>query len=490
MNLAMEGLFSVTLLARDARPCLPTLLSIDIMNKKACLAATLAVLAARPAHSQQILIHLDPLTSSNASRNNQYFTLSYPTGFRIWSPGKGEVVVDLQLNPLGQPFIRRGISDDGKTVIGRRGSQHFLWTESEGLQPFGGTGFDVVLQDMSANGERILFRPDDSFLDWMILDRISGMVTVLEVPLGAIQLQEMKLSANGKHVLGFVSPLSENAVWGPTGAVTLASDLFPGQSVEITDISGDGRWLTGVRSPTSTLPGGGFRWSVATGLELLPACFGNVWPERISLDGSVVHGECVAGPSAEPYVWSEQGGVNFTFSEFAGIHAGGINTSGWVIATGGMSSDGMTYIANGGSMGTFWVDFDPVISSSFCENSTADTEGQLDVLGTPLVCDGFLVVRASEVPPMQAMTMLASTEQNILPVAGVGDLCLGAPVGRFPVGQIDSAGCFEQAVDLTALPTSSGTVPALAGATWHFQAWYREAPGQSNFTEAASVTFE
>ena len=46
-------------------------------------------------------------------------------------------------------------------------------------------------------------------------------------------------------------------------------------------------------------------------------------------------------------------------------------------------------------------------------------------------------------------------------------------------------------IDLTAIPTPTGLVPALSGETWNFQAWYRDVnpTATSNFTDAVSVTF-
>ncbi|HRV81325.1 MAG TPA: hypothetical protein P5218_07815, partial [Planctomycetota bacterium] len=90
-----------------------------------------------------------------------------------------------------------------------------------------------------------------------------------------------------------------------------------------------------------------------------------------------------------------------------------------------------------------------------------------------------------------------------------GRLCLaltaGNQFGRYngvggggnSVGQFDGAGIFQNLVGSSAvgsgfdvpsaLPTIGGTIQA--GETWHFQLWYREAAGQSNFSNGLTVQF-
>ncbi len=55
-----------------------------------------------------------------------------------------------------------------------------------------------------------------------------------------------------------------------------------------------------------------------------------------------------------------------------------------------------------------------------------------------------------------------------------------------------AAGEITIQVDLTQLPTPSGPHVVLAGETWNFQAWFRDAnPGAtSNFTDGLSILFQ
>ena len=92
---------------------------------------------------------------------------------------------------------------------------------------------------------------------------------------------------------------------------------------------------------------------------------------------------------------------------------------------------------------------------------------------------------------------------------GQGRLCLasgpGESIGRYNVAQsaLDSLGQFDglgQFINLSqtstvgtgfdvpsAIPNQSGTLQS--GETWHFQLWHRENGGQSNLSNALSVTF-
>ena len=47
-------------------------------------------------------------------------------------------------------------------------------------------------------------------------------------------------------------------------------------------------------------------------------------------------------------------------------------------------------------------------------------------------------------------------------------------------------------IDLTAIPTPTGTTSAMAGDTWNFQCWHRDAnpTATSNFTNGYRVVFQ
>ena len=91
--------------------------------------------------------------------------------------------------------------------------------------------------------------------------------------------------------------------------------------------------------------------------------------------------------------------------------------------------------------------------------------------------------------------VLASQTQGSTPRAGgsQGTLCLDGSVLRMESTLFSSgaSGFRELEVDLNSFPPPyNGAV--LAGQTWNFQVWFRDANPQptSNFTNATSVTFE
>ncbi len=49
---------------------------------------------------------------------------------------------------------------------------------------------------------------------------------------------------------------------------------------------------------------------------------------------------------------------------------------------------------------------------------------------------------------------------------------------------------FSIQLDLTSVPTPTAFVAVQPGDTWNFQAWYRDAGGTNNFTDAVAVTFQ
>ena len=72
-----------------------------------------------------------------------------------------------------------------------------------------------------------------------------------------------------------------------------------------------------------------------------------------------------------------------------------------------------------------------------------------------------------------------------------GILCLGGAIGRHnQPGLIGQGPTFSIQLDLTSVPTPTAFVAVLPGDTWNFTAWYRDAGGTNNFTDAVSVQFQ
>jgi len=101
-----------------------------------------------------------------------------------------------------------------------------------------------------------------------------------------------------------------------------------------------------------------------------------------------------------------------------------------------------------------------------------------------------------DVPSFSLGYFLTSQTQDFatIPVGSIGNRCIGGAIGRFVgPGQILNSGTigqFDLTIDFDLLPTPTGMVSALAGETWHFQAWFRDTSGgqaTSNLSNGLSV---
>ena len=141
-----------------------------------------------------------------------------------------------------------------------------------------------------------------------------------------------------------------------------------------------------------------------------------------------------------------------------------------------------------------------VVSTRMCEQNQRNSRGfraRLDLLGSDSVAANAAMLAATLLPFDSYALLLGGRARGASSTPGFssGTLCLGPGFGRFvgpnqvlPTGQLGYA---VLPVDLTALPTSSGSVAANAGETWYFQCWYRDsgATAPSHFTDVASVTW-
>lgn len=130
-------------------------------------------------------------------------------------------------------------------------------------------------------------------------------------------------------------------------------------------------------------------------------------------------------------------------------------------------------------------------------NSTG-VPGVTSAFGSALVAANDLRLIASSLPPGAFGYFLTSRTPGSTPNPGgsAGTLCLAGSIGRFAQLAQNSglAGRIEIQADLAAFPHPAlGTVPVLAGETWHFQAWHRDlvaGTATSNFSAGLSVQFQ
>ncbi|MEM9379544.1 MAG: VCBS repeat-containing protein [Planctomycetota bacterium] len=130
-------------------------------------------------------------------------------------------------------------------------------------------------------------------------------------------------------------------------------------------------------------------------------------------------------------------------------------------------------------------------------NSTG-RKGELSAFGSRDVGDDDVRLVANELPPGALTLFLTSRTGAFTPMfgGGVGLLCLSGDIGRFDLaGQFTFAsadGRSELVLDLMSFPQPTGVVQVMAGDTWAFQAWHRDAVGgvaTSNLTQGVALLF-
>ncbi|MEM8713353.1 MAG: hypothetical protein AAGG01_20595, partial [Planctomycetota bacterium] len=156
----------------------------------------------------------------------------------------------------------------------------------------------------------------------------------------------------------------------------------------------------------------------------------------------------------------------------------------------------------GGQGDAFIARWDPCLSqplgSTYCPAVPNSTGGPAltAAFGSPLAVDNDLTLSASALPPQTFGYFITSRNQGLVvgPGGSFGNLCLDAPVGRYASSVQNSGPTGEMSlrIDLDAIPQPTGSTAALAGETWNFQAWFRDAnPGVgSNFSSGLAITLE
>jgi hypothetical protein len=106
---------------------------------------------------------------------------------------------------------------------------------------------------------------------------------------------------------------------------------------------------------------------------------------------------------------------------------------------------------------------------------------------------------AFQLPSNSFGYFITSRTQGLVmgPGGSQGTLCLGGSVGRYnlPAQIFNSTGVGRASVDidLGSTPTPAmGFISVMAGETWNYQAWYRDAnpTATSNFSDGVFVTYQ
>ncbi len=142
----------------------------------------------------------------------------------------------------------------------------------------------------------------------------------------------------------------------------------------------------------------------------------------------------------------------------------------------------------------------PTVGTEYCGPAVVNSSGaaaRMFATGSPVAQADDLVLHAEQLAPNAFSYFLASRTAGFVanPGGSQGNLCLAGAIGRRVGGQILASGPAGQVsirADLTALPQPNGSVPALAGETWRFQCWFRDAvqgAATSNFSTGLEVLF-
>jgi hypothetical protein len=131
--------------------------------------------------------------------------------------------------------------------------------------------------------------------------------------------------------------------------------------------------------------------------------------------------------------------------------------------------------------------------TSYC-TAAPNSTGQgamIAASGTSSIANNNLVLDAQPIAPSQPGIFFYGPNETEVPF-GNGFLCIAGQVWRLPVSTADATGQLQWALDLTMPPANSGGGEIIAGATWKFQAWYRDpAAGGAffNLSDGVSVLF-
>lgn len=144
----------------------------------------------------------------------------------------------------------------------------------------------------------------------------------------------------------------------------------------------------------------------------------------------------------------------------------------------------------------FAADCPSVSAVRYCDPSVPNSTGlsaTIEACGSPFALSGFLVLRAKDMPVGQFGYFLVGELQGlVMPPGSDGNLCLGGAIGRYSKPaqvQVAIDGTFQLEIDTGKLPFNPAR-PVMAGDTYRFSAWYRDAAvGSSNFTDGVEVTW-
>lgn len=453
----------------------------------------------------------------------------------------------------GNDTVAHGVSADGSVVVGTSATpaqsiRHaFVWTEASGMLDLGAVFRNSEARGVSADGTTVVGYTETTVsletraFRWTAA---TGMVLLGTTTPGLVQaVRANAVNSDGSVVVGRAT--SGMAGVPPRGfrwtAATGMQDIgvpagFTSHSVSVIDVSDDGNVLL-CSVESSALPDRAFLWTQASGFTDLGTLGGpDTFATAISRDGATVL--CRSRQSQfgvpRPCLWTAVSGLTEIVTNFgANPELHDLNADGTVVV--GATSFGFDGIRLAGPtvqyLGGLFLG-EPVVARSVSADGRVIV-GSADVgqgpqhafrweLGVPApLGNRYCLARPNSTGFGATIRALGSTEhtdnqvelivENLpqqsvgyflaSPVAGfvpqlpgsLGALCLGGSIGRLVgPGQIQnsgSSGSFSLQLDLTAMPTPTGSLPWLGESVWNFQAWYRDThpAADSNLSDAVRV---
>jgi hypothetical protein len=213
------------------------------------------------------------------------------------------------------------------------------------------------------------------------------------------------------------------------------------------------------------------------------------------IDASLVTGNLYIVSSAEASI--------FEFTP-AGVLVAAYDLPTGVGGLAGLATDdvsGGAWVAS--SSGTIWFLSGLVqIGTPYCSPAVQNSSGAsclIRAFGSEVRSLNGVRLTAFQLPSNSFGYFITSRTQGLVmgPGGSQGTLCLGGSVGRYnlPAQIFNSTGVGRASVDidLGSTPTPAmGFISVMAGETWNYQAWYRDAnpTATSNFSDGVFVTYQ
>lgn len=396
----------------------------------------------------------------------------------------------------------RFVSDDGMVVLGLR---RILDRATGVVSDLPGPIVTPAGAGLSADGQRVLLSSGDQPTAARVWNRSTGAITTMSSAPTATRTLAYACSADASRVVGveyLPNMRIRPVLWdGTTGARTYIDPAVTHYQGFATTISDDGTWVGGMAVIWPTLDELIFRWSAATGIEYLgfpavaPSGFPG-FPLWIANDGRTLI--CRASQQISPeaaWIW-EEGARGKPLNQWLAERGEAPVSSDATFQ--GADADGtrMAFYDFGAPVAGFLLEPDALVSTAECSPAPTNSTGRpasLALLGRDAAASDALFLEARDAPPGQSILPFVGPDAALVPGAGgsAGVLCVGGGIGRFPVGATTADGRYVARLDLTALPRPTGTVAAMAGQTWRFQAWFRDpGTGGSNMTDVAAITLQ